>query len=569
MMTKTLSLCITDNAPLASGLAEYHLVPQLVTLLSCPTLDPRNRLCVVLAVGHCTESCEEHQSQLLRAGGLPLMIQLLAESQDEELKRAATFVLQTCKQMTSTLGAVEASSPPQADPGGLQEWARPFIDMPSYWRSALEIKERIKQLEKQHREVDEGKRDATNSTDKRRGLPGVETPLLTLDPTAGFWEGTGVQRTLCRGEERGLAHEGYKDPIESRELTPARPALQPYRHQKREGNSRSPVEYPMGPVKRQIFQASAAAETLTPPQSPLAGRQGDRGVGGGRPEPQRKARSSPPQPPGGASQPREPAEQRAAVCSVCSRMPDSSTPPATGGGRERDGEGGPPTAPPESLVIFRRPYPAKTTTEGQNRSSFKGCTLGVSPANSRTFTQILRSCRYRCDRHTVLMDAEDRFKMRVRETIRKEVHNSHWERCRQIRLTPMRKGSCLRNDSTDPLNKADPGWICLTPVKKARTLIDKNAYHREGATSKKRQETESRDEHTPNVSERREPMRRERKNFTQDEVRYLLDGVKKLGPCWNSILWSYPFQKGRTNVDLAKKFSRLQREIPHTQSLES
>ncbi|KAG9352461.1 hypothetical protein JZ751_020875 [Albula glossodonta] len=499
---------------------------------------------------------EEHQSQLLRAGGLPLMIQLLAESQDEELKRAATFVLQTCKQMR----AFEASSPPQADPGGLQERVRPFCDMPSYWRSALEIKERIKQLEKLHREVDEGERDATNSTDKRRGLPGVETPLLTLDPTAGFWEGTGVQRTLCRGEERGLAHEGYKDPIESRELTPARPALQPYRHQKREGNSRSPVEYPtsFSVIKDEAQREEKEPHVLLGLAVTESGNQEADFLGQccGRdidtsavttrrqtgPEPQRKARSSAPQPPGGASQPREPAEQGAAVCSVCSRMPDSSTPPATGGGRERDGEGGPPTAPPESstcnsytarvgahsfrsslwIGVVLPALPLSHTlylVETQGRSRFPDQQAGVgggdvpgrsrtcifssqppraqfinmsvpisvaiavaaggrrenmidhmslcsdilegeimvdrmqlnptgqkpSMANillsvlhqiklyvppgvfllsretgARTFTQILRSCRYRCDRHTVLMDAEDRFKTRVQETIRKE-----------------------------------------------------------------------------------------------------------------------------------------------------
>lgn len=42
---------------------------------------------------------EEHQSQLLHGGGLPLMISLLTDANDEEVRKAATFVLQTCKKL--------------------------------------------------------------------------------------------------------------------------------------------------------------------------------------------------------------------------------------------------------------------------------------------------------------------------------------------------------------------------------------------------------------------------------------------------------------------------------------
>lgn len=38
---------------------------------------------------------------------------------------------------------------------------------------------------------------------------------------------------------------------------------------------------------------------------------------------------------------------------------------------------------------------------------------------------------------------------------------------------------------------------------------------------------------------------------------YLLSGVKTYGFSWNSILWSYPFKPGRSNVSLAKKYRQL------------
>ncbi|KAJ8339968.1 hypothetical protein SKAU_G00346010 [Synaphobranchus kaupii] len=100
----------------------------------------------------------------------------------------------------------------------------------------------------------------------------------------------------------------------------------------------------------------------------------------------------------------------------------------------------------------------------------------------------------------------------------------------------------------------------MYPVQTTDSTLDKSAYHRDGSTSEKRQESRHGDE--------RASSRRERKNFTQEEVQYLLDGVKRLGPCWNSVLWSYPFQKGRTNVDLAKKFTSLAGKFPFKMSQE-
>lgn len=43
-------------------------------------------------------SAEEHQSQLVQCGGLPLIITLLTEDSNEEVRKAVTFILQTCKQ---------------------------------------------------------------------------------------------------------------------------------------------------------------------------------------------------------------------------------------------------------------------------------------------------------------------------------------------------------------------------------------------------------------------------------------------------------------------------------------
>lgn len=43
-------------------------------------------------------SAEEHQSQLVQCGGLPFLITLLTEDSNEEVRKAVTFILQSCKQ---------------------------------------------------------------------------------------------------------------------------------------------------------------------------------------------------------------------------------------------------------------------------------------------------------------------------------------------------------------------------------------------------------------------------------------------------------------------------------------
>ncbi|XP_072135177.1 telomere repeats-binding bouquet formation protein 1 [Mobula birostris] len=107
---KTLDSCISENSSLASRLSKYSIVPKLVALLSQNNLDTSNKLGVILAIGHCTDGCEVHQYQLLKSNGLPLMIQIVAESQDDEQRKAATFVLQSCQLISCSNVAASLNS---------------------------------------------------------------------------------------------------------------------------------------------------------------------------------------------------------------------------------------------------------------------------------------------------------------------------------------------------------------------------------------------------------------------------------------------------------------------------
>ncbi|XP_077371879.1 telomere repeats-binding bouquet formation protein 1 [Festucalex cinctus] len=104
IIVKTVSACIANNAKLALVLASYNVVDHLVSLLASPHLNCEDRLAVLILLGHFTEASEEYQCQLVQCGGLPLIITLLAEDANEEVRKFATFILQTCKQTITSLG---------------------------------------------------------------------------------------------------------------------------------------------------------------------------------------------------------------------------------------------------------------------------------------------------------------------------------------------------------------------------------------------------------------------------------------------------------------------------------
>ncbi|XP_075875240.1 telomere repeats-binding bouquet formation protein 1 [Nelusetta ayraudi] len=162
-IAKTLSACVVDNSSLASGLAQYGLVSHLFSVLMSPHLEPEDRLSILLTLSHCTEASEAHQTQLVQSGGLPLIITLLTEDTSEEVRKAATFILQTCKQATMSLGAPGLSDGENTDSLG---------NINSYMSSARELLHRLHLLEK--RQVDKDKQkdaEPSASVGFRRARP--------------------------------------------------------------------------------------------------------------------------------------------------------------------------------------------------------------------------------------------------------------------------------------------------------------------------------------------------------------------------------------------------------------
>ncbi|XP_076590122.1 telomere repeats-binding bouquet formation protein 1 [Chaetodon auriga] len=509
-ISKTLSACITDNSALASGLAQYGLVLHLFSLLASPHLDPEDRLSVLITLGHCTEASEEHQSQLVQCGGLPLIITLLTEDPSEEVRKAATFILQTCKQATMSLGV-----PGLIARQGEGENLEALTNLEGFRSSARELLHRIDLLERRQTKAEDEQVDTDPSASTEdRGQPSVE----------------------IRGDNNIKLHT-VGDMI------------------KNESDS-------------ELKNVSSNLSML-----------------------EAKARSS-----GGD-----------VWCSVCkgSRALMSSHVQSLEGGRELH------TADNQ---LFKSPAPVRHSVpkeikcadeEGLQRREMSnreqipvkehslshvrcaGCVLPFEEVTSRTFATLQSSCHHSCDMHKALQEATEQFRThhcnllfrtKYQDSTEEQtdpdcetaaepqqswknwskvcltaIHKgtgkgksslpeNHWKKHNGITLTPLHRGA--KKDMSS-YSKTGPG---LTPLKRSHlpeeTIGGTNIGHRAF-------------DDEPKTSTDHSSTRLKRKDFSREEVHYLLCGVKTFGFSWNSILWSYPFKPGRTNVSLAKKYRQL------------
>ncbi|XP_019912207.2 telomere repeats-binding bouquet formation protein 1 isoform X2 [Esox lucius] len=648
-LTKTLSACISDNPMLASSLAGYGLVPHLHSLLSSPLLDPRDRLVVILALGHCTEASEEHQSQLLECGGLSVIITLLTQSGSPELSKAAAFVLHSCRQAAGCLrGAAHVESPGQ---GG---------DVEGYRQSARDMLRRIKQLERH--QAQGAVEDTLNAPGQPLQSPLPPSPSSLLPPcpfSAPCWDRRGVADRRWTGErdhERG--EEGGEGVGISCERTPLRevpggqervmygdpesPALTQLTRRVRgcERGQRNQVEDQEEDlstykepdlrerVRRRIFQAGEEA------QKPSPSRMG-RGEERRNPREEshragyRNIRADPETDGdwvakrgnalrGNAKTTAEGTHAHAQTESCADPPPGMGEQAHTLSGRCQGKRPALSTMegaliqPGGDSQVFKCPAPisvqpgmsrpktllddedalfvcselldseistiletSATTRNPTSRCS--GCVLRFGEVTSWWFPVLQRSCPHSCDLHRVLQQVTHAHTQRLRDHRRRDACAAEQRDTRPHTLTlGLRKGETqgegkrpryqCSDVSLTPLRKSGPNaGISLTPLcggglsRVTSRGQERGDRHPRGMSVMTflLQQTELSNSKTKE-SEMTNDERRERRNFSSDEESYLCHGVQRFGPSWNAILWAYPFKPGRTNVDLAKKYKRMQ-----------
>ncbi|XP_068595992.1 telomere repeats-binding bouquet formation protein 1 [Brachionichthys hirsutus] len=484
ILSKTLSVCITDNPYLVSGLAHYGVVPYLFSLLRSPHLEPEDMLSVLLTLGHCSESSEKHQSQLIECGGLPLIITLLTEDTQEEVRNAAAFLLQTCKQAIMSLGLPGLIS----TQGKAKNMESP-TDMESFRNSAAELLRRIEQLEK--RQIEREDTDPSASTERAcvEAGGGINTKLQS------------VRHMVTNTDE----------------------------------NERSPL---LGILKK---KAELTGDVL---------------------------------------------------CSMCKGAGAlmSSQHPSLEGGREPHSDDNqlfkPPTAVRHSLANTNKSADEEGLQSHQmnkmgkipavERSPFRcaGCVLSFEEVTSRTFTSFLRSCHHSCDLHEVLLEATEGFRTRrckvlfgseyhgdavVRtdpdsETVSDAKPQKGWKNWSEVSLTPINKGAGTSKSSQPDRRWKKHDGFTLTPMHRGNKT--NSQFSERKADSERGGGNESGHDEL-NISTDHCSTRKKREDFSHEEASFLLKGVNAYGYSWNSILWSFPFKPGRTNVDLAKKYRQL------------
>ncbi|XP_053935129.1 telomere repeats-binding bouquet formation protein 1 isoform X3 [Cuculus canorus] len=561
VVTKTLDACIANDSALGVVLAKYHAVSELLKLLSNDTLDTGGKISVILTIGHCTEVCEANQCELLQSNGLPLMIQLLTESQDEELNKAATFVLQNCKQMTEKLSlktndnSLNVNNAEELD---VEVRSRSLQD---YWEKAEEILHRINLLEKEHNEERAQERVFVDRSSEAN-IEASKYHAVNLADPKPYVERT-HKEVLCpqltsKSDDQVLA-----------------PSVNSFPHKSEIVNTVDPVNASVGESKQSNILFSVNE------------RHADRVLQSHRINDKIASVKNPYVCQGRECLFEQPAE-------IDKNMKQIGTSGQHSFYSETNKE--------------KKSISTKSASHKMAELRCLGCTAGALCFNSKTFTQMLQSCPYQCDFHKVILEAEERYKNDLRKLA--VCNNSRRATYEKILLTPLKKDRLHTEISTFRSKKDSFQSILLTPVRKNKSntsnreepskstrlnhdynlipTYEKSFKEIQDANLKRQRVKEvcnqecqrlrencissiHKDEQNKylqnneirslDMNTRTINKRRTRKDFTTEEVNYLLSGVKEMGNHWNAILWSYPFQKGRTSVDLSKKYYRLQLQM--------
>ncbi|KAM9302031.1 LOW QUALITY PROTEIN: telomere repeats-binding bouquet formation protein 1 [Gastrophryne carolinensis] len=488
VVTKTLDACISENARAVHHLSKHRIVSSLTALLS-GDLDPEDRFSIVLALGHCTEGCELNQYELLKSNGLPLIIQMLTETQDDQLHKAAMFVLQNCREMSEekdsrqTLADTVSCMACETD----ADWPTEFQESPT-----------------EHMCRDQ---DCRSDHFSREAFTQIDIHHVTDNLEVNFLQ---PQRELLQIEMQRKVFENYTNRMESllwKELDEVTKSVSEVteRVQILEQNQESTVQQ-LEALER-AHEALQAAQTASAQHTTRALLHLDDLENRGRRNNVR-LRGLPETP--------EHSNLELVALSIFNEL-----------------LGHPMTLCAD--IISKEISSTIGCHVPQLQKGCFGCLITVPSMNSRNCSKLLLECPQLCSHHKVILQAEEQYKTEIKKSLLgtriSSLHNN-------IQLTPLRKGN---------LN---------VPQKSVfRNVEHLNGLHeKKQKTNKQTSSTAQNPGSTDLIPSQPVP----RKDFTQKEVADLLDGVRKFGRHWNAILWSYPFQKGRKNVDLAKKYKQLQ-----------
>ncbi|XP_029425845.1 telomere repeats-binding bouquet formation protein 1 isoform X5 [Nannospalax galili] len=386
VVTKTVDACIANNPTFAMVLSKYHIVSKLLALLLHESLYSGEKISIILTLGHCTEDCEENQYELFKNNGLPLMIQTLTESKNEELNKAATYVLHNCQKITERLSlSLRENSFDDNEAKQLKDMKAKEKNLEEYWKIAKEIAHRIEQLEGKGNEenIQRGQyKDNTSSVKTQSQNKLKQLCADSIGGTKAECKDTDQARQSCGVVSKACANDNQMKTLRKN----TNPVNSCYRESGQNGTlnktSSSCTQNLHGITtfdqKDSVSQSSD--HVFKHPTYTVKNRK------------QQVPQTDP--------------------FTLCLDIID------------------------EEVVGFQ-------ATENDSRMMkyrCSGCITIRKPLNSRNFSKLLHSCLYQCDHHKVIVEAEDRYKSELRKSL---ICN------KKILLTPHRRQR-LNSESTAP-----------------------------------------------------------------------------------------------------------------------
>ncbi|NWS51876.1 TERB1 protein, partial [Chunga burmeisteri] len=392
VVTKTLDACIANDSAMSVVLTKYHTVSELLKLLSNDTLDTGEKISIILTIGHCTEVCEENQCELLQNNGLPLMIQVLTESQDEELNKAATFVLQNCKQMTEQLALKtndNSMNVNNAEELDVQVRKRSLQD---YWKKAKEILHRINLIEKEHDEERVQGRVFIDRSSEANIEVSKYHEVNLADPKT--YIGRTRKEIHCpqltsKSDHQVLAPSVNSSSLMNEVVNTMDPVNASTRQSEQSNIPRAVNELQ---TDRVLQSHSINEKTASVKNQPIL-------------------------------------QVRGCIFLVRFFFPNLDQYPFY-------------------LEITKEEKSTSATSASHKMADLRclGCTAGGLSFNSKTFTKMLQSCPCQCDRHKVILEAEERYKKELRKLA--VCNNSRYATHEKILLTPVKKERLHREIQT-------------------------------------------------------------------------------------------------------------------------
>ncbi|XP_049643373.1 telomere repeats-binding bouquet formation protein 1 [Suncus etruscus] len=432
VVTKTVDACIADNPTFGILLFKYCIVSKLLTLFRHESLDLGEKFSILLTLGHCTEKCEQNQYAFLESNGLSLVVHALAESQSEELNKAATFVFHNCKTIAGKLSLNLDDYFGENGTKLLNNNYTKEVNLENYWIKAKEILHRIEHLEREGNkgnvEIEKLESDALSmSRNTQNALKCLHENNIGGGPKTQDCTSFEVESKACITEDQTKTWLKSTNPVN--------------------------ICYRENRQNKTLYKTSSNCNESLHEETTFEKKNFD------SPTSNQVFKQPPP-----IAKNRKQQLRTTDPFTLCSDIINNE--------------------------VF------SFLEIGNNSKRCSGCIAFGKSLNSRNFSKLLHSCPYQCDRHKVIVEAEDRYKNELRKSL---ICN------KKILLTPLRRHKLSHLSTTS-----------------------------EGKRK-----------------------RRLRKNYTEEEVNYLFNGVKKMGNHWNSILWSFPFQQGRKAVDLAHKYHKL------------